>query len=221
MESKKTKAVIFDLDGTLLDTLEDLCDSVNVSMDAIGAPHRTIDEVRNFVGNGIRRLMILCVPEGEKNPKFDIAITSFLTDYKVNCKNKTKPYDGIPQLLSGLADDGYKLAVVSNKADFAVKELVRDYFGDLISVATGENESAGIKKKPSPDTVFAGMKELGGEKENAVYVGDSEVDVMTAKNAGIRCIAVEWGFRSREVLIGAGATEIVSSAEKLRKAIEK
>ena len=105
MESKKTKAVIFDLDGTLLDTLEDLCDSVNVSMDAIGAPHRTIDEVRNFVGNGIRRLMILCVPEGEKNPKFDIAITSFLTDYKVNCKNKTKPYYGIPQLLSGLADD--------------------------------------------------------------------------------------------------------------------
>lgn len=221
MESKKTKAVIFDLDGTLLDTLEDLCDSVNVSMDAIGAPHRTIDEVRNFVGNGIRRLMVLCVPEGEENPKFDVAITSFLADYKVNCKNKTKPYDGIPQLLSGLANDGYKLAVVSNKADFAVKELVRDYFGDLIPVATGENEGAGIKKKPAPDTVFAAMKELGCEKENAVYVGDSEVDVMTAKNAGIRCIAVDWGFRSREALIGAGATEIVSSAEELRKAIEK
>lgn len=221
MENRKTKAVIFDLDGTLLDTLEDLYDSVNVSMDAIGAPHRTIDEVRNFVGNGIRRLMVLSVPDGEKNPEFDAAMNAFLADYRVNCKNNTKAYDGIPQLLAELVRDGYKLAVVSNKADFAVKKLVRDYFGDLISVAAGENESAGIKKKPAPDTVFAAMKELGCEKENAVYVGDSEVDVMTAKNAGIRCISVDWGFRSREALTKAGATEIVSSAEELKKAIER
>lgn len=221
MENKRNKAVIFDLDGTLLDTLDDLCDSVNVSMDAIGAPRRTIEEVRSFVGNGIRQLMILCVPDGEKNPRFDEAVSAFLDDYRANCKNKTKPYRGINQLLTELSDDGYKLAVVSNKADFAVKKLVRDYFGGVIPVATGENESAGIKKKPAPDTVFAAMKELGCEKEDAVYVGDSEVDIMTAKNAGIRCIAVDWGFRSREILVNAGAKEIVSSAEELKKAIEK
>ena len=196
MKTNKIKAVIFDLDGTLLNTLCDLCDSTNDAMDAIGAPRRTIDEVRSFVGNGIRMLMVRAVPGGDENPLFDVAMNAFVESYKKNCANKTKPYDRIPQLLSRLSDDGYRLAVVSNKADFAVKTLVSDYFGDVISVAIGE-------------------------KENAVYVGDSEVDIMTAENAEMRCISVDWGFRGRDTLTAAGATEIVSSPEELLKAIEK
>lgn len=221
MKTNKTKAVIFDLDGTLLDTLCDLCDSTNDALDAIGAPHRTIDEVRRFVGNGIRMLMVRAVPGGDENPLFDTAMNAFVASYKKNCANKTKPYDGIPELLLRLSSDGYSLAVVSNKADFAVKTLVRDYFGDVIRVAIGEKESEGVKKKPAPDTVIAALRELGCKKENAVYVGDSEVDIMTAKNAGMRCISVDWGFRGRDVLTAAGATEIVSTPEALIDAIEK
>lgn len=221
MKSEKTKAVIFDLDGTLLDTLCDLCDSTNDALDAIGAPRRTIDEVRSFVGNGIRMLMLRAVPGGDTNPLFDTAMNAFVASYKKNCANKTKPYEGIPELLSELSADGYKLAVVSNKADFAVKMLVCDYFGDVISVAIGERESEGIKKKPAPDTVIAALRELGCEKENAVYVGDSEVDIMTAKNAGMRCISVGWGFRSREELEAAGAKETVAAPEALYEAIKE
>lgn len=221
MKSEKTKAVIFDLDGTLLDTLCDLCDSTNDALDAIGAPRRTIDEVRSFVGNGIRMLMLRAVPGGDTNPLFDTAMNAFVASYKKNCANKTKPYEGIPELLSELSADGYKLAVVSNKADFAVKMLVRDYFGDVISVAIGERENEGIKKKPAPDTVIAALRELGCEKENAVYVGDSEVDIMTAKNAGMRCISVGWGFRSREELEAAGAKETVAAPEALYEAIKE
>lgn len=221
MKTEKTKAVIFDLDGTLLDTLCDLCDSTNDALDAIGAPRRTIDEVRNFVGNGIRVLMIRAVPGGDKNPLFETAMEAFVSSYKKNCANKTKPYEGIPELLSELSADGYKLAVVSNKADFAVKTLVRDYFGDAIPVAIGEKESEGVKKKPAPDTVFAALRELGCEKEDAVYVGDSEVDVLTAKNAGMRCISVDWGFRSRKELEAAGARETVATPKALYEAIKE
>ena len=221
MKTNKIKAVIFDLDGTLLNTLCDLCDSTNDAMDAIGAPRRTMDEVRSFVGNGIRMLMVRAVPGGDENPLFDVAMNAFVESYKKNCANKTKPYDRIPQLLSRLSDDGYRLAVVSNKADFAVKTLVSDYFGDVISVAIGEKESEGVKKKPAPDTVIAALRALDCEKENAVYVGDSEVNIMTAENAEMRCISVDWGFRGRDALTAAGATEIVSSPEELLKAIEK
>lgn len=207
------KTVIFDLDGTLLDTLEDLKDSVNAALKAYGCKERTLDEVREFVGNGIRNLMIKAVEGGEGHPEFENIFQYFKEDYKKNCKNKTKPYDGVIELLNQLKEDGIKLAVVSNKADFAVKELNDYYFEKLGMAATGEKE--GVLRKPAPDVVYQTLKELQAKKDETVYVGDSEVDIMTAKNAGIPCISVLWGFRKKEFLMEQGGTFFAESPKEL------
>lgn len=207
------KTVIFDLDGTLLNTLEDLKDSVNATLSTYGYPERSLEEVRKFVGNGVARLMELAVPEQLDKEKAKEILEYFKANYAKNCNHNTKPYDGILALLSHLKNQGYHLAIVSNKFDSAVKELNQLYFSNYIEVAIGQRE--GIRKKPYPDTVNIALKELGSCAEEALYIGDSEVDVETAKNAGLRLISVDWGFRKREELIQSGAQIIVDKPEDI------
>ena len=210
------KTVIFDLDGTLLDTLQDLHNSVNAALTAYGLPCRTIDEVRRFVGNGIAMLIERAI--GVKNhPDFEGVLTTFKAHYGAHCKDETKPYDGILQLLKALQTAGVKTAVVSNKADFAVKLLAEEYFSGLLLDAVGENEEAGVRKKPAPDSLFAVMEKLGAEKSDVVYVGDSEVDIQTAKNAGVACISVTWGFKDREFLLKNGAEILADTPSEILK----
>ena len=209
---KKT-TVVFDLDGTLLDTLKDLAEAVNYALRKQGMPQRTLEEVRRFVGNGVRLLMIRAVPDGESNPLFEETFDLFKTYYGEHCNDNTKPYDGIMELLHTLKEKGYAVAIVSNKIDFAVKELNELYFKGIVPVAIGEKE--GIRRKPAPDTVFEALKELGKTKEEAVYVGDSDVDIQTAKNAGMPCISVLWGFRDKEFLKEHGATHYAQTADEV------
>lgn len=197
--------VIFDLDGTLLNTLEDLTDSVNHAMEAFGYPVHTIEEIRSFVGNGAPKLIERSIPQGTENPSYDAALAAFKEHYAAHCEDKTNPYEGIMELLMQLRDKGYRMAVVSNKFDGAVKRLCKKYFGDYIEVAIGE--SADVKRKPAPDTVYRALRELSSDASRAVYVGDSEVDIQTAKNASLRCISVTWGFRTEGQLRDAGADE--------------
>jgi phosphoglycolate phosphatase len=206
---KKYKAVIFDMDGTVLDTLEDLKDAVNYTMRDYSIKERSLDEVRQFVGNGLERLLELCVPGGKEHPQFYEMMTFFKEYYSLHSNDKTRPYDGVLPLLRELKDEGYKLAIVSNKVDSAVKDLAQIYFDGVVETAIGESE--GVARKPAPDMVNAALKELDISKEEAVYVGDSEVDLMTASNSGLDCISVLWGFRDREFLKERGA---VMFAEK-------
>lgn len=206
-------AVIFDLDGTLLNTLEDLCDSTNFALKKFGYPERTKDEIRCFVGNGVRKLIERAVPCGAGN--IDDCLDVFKKHYAENMYNKTAPYPAILELLKTLRLNGVHTAVVSNKFDAAVKELCKKYFGDFVQVAIGENEDAGIRKKPAPDSVFKAMEELKVSIENVIYVGDSETDVQTAYNAEIDCIGCTWGFRSRGVLEEYGARYIVETPEEI------
>lgn len=212
---KRYHTVIFDMDGTVLDTLQDLADAVNYALKSMQMPERTLEEVRCFVGNGVRRLMELSVPGGFDNPQFEETFARFKEYYGVHCNDKTKVYDGIMELLRDLKDEGYTLAIVSNKLDSAVKELNEIYFHGIVKVAIGERE--GIAKKPAPDTVYAALEELGVPCEGAVYVGDSDVDVMTAKNAGLPCISVLWGFRDKEFLIEHGAVQFAEKPEDVKK----
>lgn len=212
---KKYDTVIFDLDGTLLDTLQDLADAVNYALRSMQMPERTVEEVRCFVGNGVRRLMELSVPNGFDNPQFEETFAKFKEYYGVHCNDKTKAYDGVVELLRELREDGYALAIVSNKLDSAVKELSEIYFEGIVKVAIGERE--GVAKKPAPDTVYKALEELGMPAEGAVYVGDSDVDVMTAKNSGLPCISVLWGFRDEEFLVEHGATQFAGTPEEIKK----
>lgn len=216
---QKYKTVIFDLDGTLLNTLEDLADGVNAALEKFSLPVRTIDEVRHFVGNGIRNLIKLSVPEHMDGAVTEKVFEYFSEYYTSHCRIKTAPYDGITELLTQLKRAGYKIAVVSNKADKAVKILCADFFGETVDVAIGENEKAGVLKKPAPDSVFAAMKALGAKPGETVYVGDSEVDVKTAENSNIPCVSVCWGFRSEEEIRDAGAVLICHNISELKDAL--
>jgi phosphoglycolate phosphatase len=209
------KAVIFDLDGTLLNTLEDLTDAVNAALSSENLPLRTIEEIREFVGNGILKLIERAVPSGKENPAFDDVYKVFREYYGEHCQDKTAPYEGVLSLLEKLAAKHVSMAVVSNKADFAVQELIPVYFGNFINVAHGEDEANGIRKKPAPDMVYRTMEELGCTKENTVYVGDSDVDLQTASNSGLDAIAVSWGFRDRQFLEKNGAEHIIDKPEQL------
>lgn len=211
------QAVVFDLDGTLLNTLEDLTDAVNFSLKENKKPERSMDEICQFVGNGIAKLIERAVPEETSDEERKKILLTFCKFYGEHCQDKTSPYQGIVEVLSDLKKKGVKVAVVSNKADFAVQELIPFYFGDLIPVAKGENEQAGVRKKPAPDMVDAVLQEIGCDKEQAVYVGDSDVDLMTAKNAGIPCIGVSWGFRGRDFLEKNGADMIADEPKELLK----
>ena len=211
----KYQTYIFDLDGTLLDTLGDLTTSVNYALRTYGMPEHSIDAIRRFVGNGVRLLMERAVPDGASNPKFDEAFDVFRQHYMHHSLDTTRPYDGIPEMLAALKADGCRLAVVSNKFMTATQELVRHFFPDTIEVAIGEHEAEGIRKKPAPDTVNEAFRQLGVGKEQAVYVGDSDVDVMTARNSGLSCISVLWGFRDRDFLIQHGAETFVFTPSEL------
>ena len=206
---------IFDLDGTLLDTLGDLAASVNYALRTHGMPEHSIDDVRRFVGNGVRKLMERAIPDGEANPQFEATFATFRQYYMQHSLDTTCPYEGIPETLSALKAKGCRLAVVSNKMMAATQELCRHFFPDTIEVAIGENEAAGIRKKPAPDTVIASLRQLGVDKQNAVYVGDSDVDIQTAANAGLPCISVLWGFRDRAFLKANGAKTFISAPSEL------
>lgn len=205
---------IFDLDGTLLNTLDDLAASVNYALRTHGMPERTLDEVRSFVGNGVRLLMERAIPEGSANPRFEETFATFRAYYMEHSLDKTRPYEGIPEMIHALKQRGCRLAVVSNKFYAATQELIRHFFPE-ITVAIGEHEAEGIRKKPAPDTVFEALRQLGVGKEKAVYVGDSDVDLQTAHNSGLPCISVLWGFHNRDFLLAHGATTIISRPEKL------
>ena len=204
---------IFDLDGTLLDTLDDLTAATNEALAAFGCPIRKREEVKSFVGNGIRLLIERAVPGGASHPHFSDIFGEFKRFYAEHCCDATKPYDGVLEMLRRLNAAKKRVAVVSNKADFAVKGLCERYFGKLCGVAIGENEAAGIRKKPAPDSVFAAIEKLGGGK--AVYIGDSEVDLATGKAAGMKTILVSWGFRGRKALEEDGADCIVDSVDEI------
>ena len=214
---KKYDTVIFDLDGTLLNTLEDLADAVNFVMRANEYPERTIEEVRCFVGNGIRRLMELAVPEGVSGETFENVFEQFKSYYTDHCQIKTCAYEGIMELLEKLYTDGVSMAIVSNKNHAAVCELNEIYFKKYIEVAIGQKD--GIRKKPAPDTVLQALKELGKEKESAIYVGDSEVDFLTAQNTGMDCVLVTWGFRTTEELGVYEPMAFIDKPEQLLKVL--
>lgn len=201
------KAVIFDLDGTLLNTLDDLADAVNWALETYNQPKRTIAEVRAFVGNGLRNLMNQAVPNGEKNPVFEDLFEEFREYYKSHCNIKTAPYEGVLELMKELKTRGIKMAIVSNKIDSGVKELNEIHFAEYVEVAIGER--VGIARKPSPDSVNEALRILDVAKEDAIYVGDSGVDIQTAKNAGIGCVSVSWGFRDEAVLMEQGASIMI------------
>lgn len=211
------KVAVFDMDGTILDTLDDLTDSVNYALNDSGFPTHSREEVCHFVGNGIRKLIERAVPKGTEAIEIEQVYEAFRKHYKKHCAEKTKPYPGILSLLKQLKEAGCKIAVVSNKADFAVQELCKVYFYGLFDAAVGEKE--GILKKPAPDSVYEVLRRLHVSKEDAVYIGDSDVDIETAQNVGMDEIAVEWGFRSREFLEKKGAKQIVSTPEEIAKAI--
>ena len=202
---------IFDLDGTVLDTLSDLADSVNAALAATGYPLRTLDEVRSFVGNGIRKLMERIVPAGTAESEIDRVHAAFTAHYTQHCADKTCPYEGILPLLATLRQAGVKIAVLSNKADYATQALCAKYFPNTFHLVAGEREKDGIPKKPAPDAVYDLMRQCGVTADETVYIGDSEVDVETAQNADIDSILVTWGFRSEETLRAAGARTVVDT----------
>ena len=206
--------ILFDLDGTLLDTLDDLTDGVNHVLSQFGYPRRSREEVCRFVGNGAAVLMQRAVPQGMDWQK---PLEAFQSYYRDHCQIKTRVYDGLLDMLSELKAKGIKLAVVSNKPDSAVQKLSREYFGDRMDFAVGPSD--GVRCKPYPDMAETALKALGIAKKDAVFVGDSEVDVQTGLNAGLDVIAVSWGFRSREVVIEAGAKMIADDAGELEKFI--
>lgn len=201
------KTYIFDLDGTLLSTLNDLASSTNYALRWAGMPERTIEEVRMFVGNGVKLLMERAIPEGVNNPKFEETYAKFREHYMEHNLDTTRPYDGIPELLHELKRRGKHLAIVSNKFYAATQDLAKHFFPDTIEVAIGEREN--IRKKPAPDTVLEALRQLNVSKEDAVYIGDSDVDIMTAKNCSLPCISVLWGFRDKDFLIEHGGSLFV------------
>ena len=211
----KYELIVFDMDGTILDTLEDLKNSMNHTLKLHNMPERTLDEIRSFVGNGIRRLIELAVVAGTSAEQIDVIHKDFMKHYEVHCADFTKPYNGINDLIKELRNRGYKTAVVSNKADGAVQDLCIQYFPGLFDLSIGERPE--IAKKPAPDMVNLALEQLQISKEKTVYIGDSDVDVATARNSKLDMIAVDWGFRTREFLIEQGAEIIVSKPEEILK----
>ena len=204
MNTGRIHTVVFDMDGTVLNTVADLTTSVNYVLGRFGMPGHTEEEYKRFFGSGIRYALEQAVPEGTKPEVIDEMLPIFKEHYDAHCLDKTGPYEGITELMKKLQEQGYKMAIVSNKIDSAVKELNDRFFAQYVKVAIGERE--GIRRKPAPDTVFTALKELGSVPEEAVYIGDSEVDFQTAINSGLPCISVLWGFRDKEFLIKCGAT---------------
>ena len=200
---KTITTIVFDMDGTVLNTLDDLTVSMNYVLEKFGYPGHTVEEYRLFFGNGVKEAFRLALPEDVPSEIIDDMLPIYKEHYDAHCLDKTRPYDGVVEVMKELKQKGYKLAIVSNKIDSAVKELNQRFFADAVGIAIGEKP--GVNRKPAPDMVEAALKELGSTKEEAVYVGDSEVDFMTAKNSKLPCISVLWGFRDKEYLIEQGA----------------
>ena len=201
-------AILFDLDGTLLNTLDDLADAVNVALTQFGCPARTTDEVRQFVGNGAERLIRLALPGKADDPEVSQVLAFFKDYYAAHSQIKTRPYDGVLEALSAVKEE-FPVAIVSNKPDEAVKILCGQYFGDVYAIG----QSSVLPRKPAPDMVWQAMKAIGADR--CIYVGDSEVDVLTAKNAGVPCLSVLWGFRDQDVLLDAGADRFCEDPKDL------
>lgn len=215
---KRYNAVIFDLDGTLLNTLDDLMDSANYALHKQGFPVRSREEIRKFVGNGVKKLIERAVPAGISGEDIEQTLAVFKEHYSGNMLNKTGPYNGIMELLARLKEGGISAAIVSNKFDPAVKELNHQFFEDYIQVAIGESET--VARKPAPDTAVEALRQLGISADQAVYVGDSDVDIQTAQNAGLDSISVTWGFRDRDFLLEHGANIIIDHPLELLKYIK-
>lgn len=213
----KYKLAIFDMDGTILNTLNDLADSMNHCLRAHDLPERPLQEIRTFLGNGIHWLVECSVPEGTDAETLEKVYQMFLVYYKDHCSIKTQAYEGIPQVLQSLRRAGVLTAVVSNKADYAVKILCGDYFDGLLDFSVGELE--GRRRKPYPDSVNAVLEKFQIAKEDAVYIGDSEVDFQTAQNAGLDVIMVGWGFRDEEFLKEHGASFVIHDPAKILELI--
>lgn len=209
--------IIFDLDGTLLNTLEGLKNSTNFALKKFNSLEITLEQTRSFVGNGVRKLIERAIPNGEQNPDFEKCLNTFKEHYSKTMYQKTVAYDGIEDMLTELKKRGVKTGVVSNKFDTAVKELCKNYFDGLIIVAIGE--SPNVRKKPAPDSVLKAMKILGAKPENTLYVGDSDVDIQTAKNSNLKSVGVTWGFRDRELLEKEGADFIINTPCELLELI--
>ena len=209
----KYKIVIFDLDGTILNTLDDLADSTNYALKEHGMPERSVEEIRHFVGNGIRKLMERAVPQGTQEDEIVKVHSTFTEYYKEHCADKTRPYDGIKELIERIRSSGIKTAVVSNKADYGVQTLCRDYFPGLFDYAVGERE--GIRRKPYPDSVNEVLRSFNVDRTEALYIGDSEVDIQTSANAGMDVCMVGWGFRDEEYLKAQGAKFVVHTPEEI------
>lgn len=212
---QKYDAVIFDLDGTLLNTLDDLMDSVNYSLKKYGMPERSYEEIRHFVGNGVQKLIERAVPEGTESDVIERIFAAFEEHYMLHCNDKTHVYPGIMQLLAELKKRDIKQAIVSNKLQSGVQSLYELYFKEYVQTAIGAKD--GIRKKPAPDTVLEALRQLNVPKERAVYVGDSEVDIATAANVGMDCITVTWGFRNRQELAEAKAAIYADYPEEILK----
>lgn len=217
--SNRYKLAVFDMDGTILNTLDDLCASTNAALKANNLPERTLDEVKFFVGNGVRLLIERAVPEGTDSELIDKVFADFKADYSIHSADNTRPYPGIVELIRLLKKSGIKTAVVSNKPDKAVKDLCDEYFKGLFDAAIGENEAAGIRKKPAKDEVDLAIMQIGIDPREAVYIGDSDVDVQTAVNSGLDMIAVTWGFRDKRFLISHGATLFADNTDELANLI--
>ena len=205
--------VIFDMDGTVLNTLNDLAASVKYVLTRFGMPVHNTEDYRLYFGSGIRHALQCALPKGAGEEMIDQMLPLFREHYNVHCLDRTGPYKGIPELMRSLREHGYKLAIVSNKIDSAVKELHAKFFHDDVRVAIGERE--GIRRKPAPDTVIQALAELKSTKDEAVYVGDSEVDLQTAANAGLPCITVLWGFREKDFLTEHGATVFANTPQDI------
>ncbi|MBE5944366.1 MAG: HAD-IIIA family hydrolase [Lachnospiraceae bacterium] len=213
----KYNTVIFDLDGTLLDTLEDLTDSVNFALSAMKYANRTLKEVRSFVGNGVRKLIERSVPTGTPVEDIDKTFNYFLEYYNLHNQDKTKPYEGVIDLMYSLKSKGIKMAIVSNKVHDAVLMLQEKFFSEVVEIAIGDMPD--MERKPAPDSCFKALELLGSTVEEACYVGDSEVDLATAQNAGLDCISVLWGFRDKELLVSQGAKIFARTPDEVLKEV--
>ena len=210
---------IFDLDGTVLDTLDDLADSVNAVLFKNGYPTHSREAICAFVGNGMKKLIDRALPKGTHAEEASRILAEFKANYALHCADKTAPYAGIPEMLAALRAAGVKTAVLSNKADYATQALCQKYFAGLFDAVAGEREQEGIPKKPAPDAVFAIMQQCGVTHAQTVYIGDSDVDIKTAANAGVDAILVSWGFRTAEFLCESGARVIVDTPQELQAKI--
>lgn len=211
-------AVIFDLDGTLLNTLGDLRAATNHALEVRGLPPHSMEEIRQFIGNGIRLLICRAMPEGTPEAEIDAALDDFKAYYAAHIHDRTVPYDGIPQLLTALRKRGIQVAVLSNKIDSASQQLIEYFFPGKIDVVFGEH--VGVPRKPDPTSCRMVMQQLGVQPEQVLYVGDSGTDMQTAKNAGLYAVGVTWGFRSKEVLLKYGADVLVHRPEQILQILD-